>query len=345
MTKQASRASVAIVTAILALSILRPSSVAADGKRFSAWSEPVNVGAPVNIAGFATQNPFISRNGLSLYFACISCPGGVGATDIWVSQRESVNDPWGPPRNLGPNINTTATEGAPALSPDELSLYFNRNPGGLGGIDIWVSRRFNRRDDFAWQPAVNLGSPINTSANDQGPTLFEDRETGVTTMYFVSNRPGGIGGNDIYASTLQPDGTFGPPELIVELSSAADDSAPSVRRDGLEIFFSSTRAGSIPPAPGLPDQLNDLWVSTRSGTAEPWSAPVNLGPIVNSEWIDGGPALSSDGTTLYFHSPFRPGNVSPEFNIWATTRRLKGHHDNHGCHHDHHHGDHHGDHD
>lgn len=331
----------AIVTAVFTLSVLLVSSAAAEGKRFSDWSEPVNVGAPVNIAGFATQNPFVSQNGLSLYFACINCPGGLGATDIWVSQRASVDDLWGPPRNLGPNVNTTASEGAPALSPDELSLYFNRNSGGIGGVDIWVSRRFNRRDDFAWQPAVDLGSPINTSANDQGPSLFEDHETGVTTMYFVSNRPGGIGGNDIYVSILQPDGTFGVPELVVELSSAVDDNAPAIRRDGLEIFLASSRAGSIPPAPGFPDQITDVWVSTRSSTADPWSVPVNLGPIVNSEWIDGGPAISADGTTLYSHSPFRPGNLSPEFNIWVTTRRLKGHHDKHDCHHDrdHHHGD------
>lgn len=310
--------------------------VVAHERRFSDWSEPVNVGPPVNIAGFAAMNPFISKDGRSLYFACLDCPGGSGNNfDIFVSQRASVDDPWGPPQNLGPNVNTSATENAPALSPDELSLYFNSNrPGGAGGVDLWVSRRYNRRDDFAWQPPVNLGSGVNTSATDSGAGLFEDRETGTITLYFTSDRAGGLGLDDIYASTMQPDGTFGPAALVVELSSASGEGAPAVRRDGLEMFLNSNRAGSIPPAPGTTGQATDLWVSTRSSTTEPWSAPVNLGAVVNSEFTDGGPAISSDGTTLYFYSPLRPENLSPHFNLWVTTRKIKGpHHGKHDCHH------------
>jgi hypothetical protein len=328
-----------VVIAMAVFTVLLASSAVADGKRFTDWTTPVNLGAPLNVAGLAVMNPFISKDGRSLYFACLNCPGGFGGFDIYVAQRASVNEPWGPPNNLGPNVNTTATENAPALSPDEMSLYFNSNrtPGGAGGVDIWVSRRYNRRDDFGWQPPVNLGSTVNTTANDNGATLFEDEETGVVTLYFNSNRPGGLGGSDIYASILQPDGSFGLAQLVMELSTASDEGGSSVRRDGLEIFLNSDRAGSIPPQPGTVGQETDLWVSTRSSTSAPWSTPVNLGPVVNSEFTDGGPAISADGTTLYFYSPLRPGNVSPEFNLWVTTRRIKGHHGNHDCHHHGHH--------
>jgi hypothetical protein len=171
---------------------------------------------------------------------------------------------------------------------------------------------------------VNLGSGVNTAADEGGPAFFEDDETGAVMLYFNSTRPGGIGDSDIYASTLNEINeheTFGPAVLVAELSSPFSDQAPAIRRDGLEIFLSSNRPGSIPPPPGLPSQGFDLWVATRASTSDPWSAPVNLGPVVNSVFIDGGPALSFDGTELYFHSPFRPGNVAgPMFDIWVTTR-------------------------
>jgi Tol biopolymer transport system component len=285
------------------------------GPKFGPWSAPINVGPPVNSA-FAELNPFISRDGLSLYFTCFSCPGNIGGSDIWVSQRASANDPWGTPQNLGLNINTSASESGPALSSDGHRLYFVSNrPGGFGGNDIYVSRRQNKRDDFAWQPPVNLGSGVNTLADEQGPEYFEDDKTGIITLYFGSNRPGGLGGTDIYASTLNENGdeeAFGPAVLVAELSSPFNDQGPSIRRDGLEMFLASDRPtlGNV-----------DLWVSTRANTSDPWSTPVNLGPTVNSMFADAGPALSFDGTELYFHSPFRPGNVGgPMFDIWVTTR-------------------------
>jgi WD40 repeat protein len=295
-----------------------------DGPRFGPWLAPINLGSPMNSA-FAELNPFISRDGLSLYFTCFNCPANIGDSDIWVSQRASANDPWGTPQNLGPNINTSAAEGSPALSSDGHRLYFVSNrPGGFGGNDIYVSRRPNKRDDFAWQPPVNLGSGVNTLADEQGPEYFEDEKTGIITLYFVSNRPGGLGRNDIYASTLNENGdeeAFGPAVLVAELSSPFNDQGPSIRRDGLEIFLGSDRPGSIPPAPGLPSQVGDLWVATRASTSDPWSTPVNVGPIVNSEFIDAGPALSFDGTELYFQSPLRSGNVGgPMFDIWVSRR-------------------------
>jgi len=295
-----------------------------DGPKFGPWSAPVNLGPPVNTP-FAEMNPFISKDGLSLYFACFNCPGNVGGSDIWVSQRASVNDVWGTPQNLGPNINTSAGEGGPALSSDGHSLYFVSNrPGGFGGNDIYVSRRHNKRDDFGWQPAVNLGDGVNSAADEGGPAFFEDDETGAVTLYFNSSRPGGLGDSDIYISTLNEVNeheAFGPAVLVAELSSPFADQAPAIRRDSLEIFLTSNRPGSIPPPPGLPSHTFDLWVATRARTSDPWSTPVNVEPVVNSAFIDGGPALSFDGTELYFHSPFRPGNVGgPMFDIWVTTR-------------------------
>jgi WD40 repeat protein len=287
------------------LSLVSP----AGAQQFSDWSVPINLGSRVN-SDASEQTPVISKDGLSLYFGSDRA-GGFGGIDIWVAQRLSVDDPWETPINLGSNINTSGTENAPALSPDGHWLFFqSTRPGGFGANDIYASRRHDRRDDLGWEPPQNLGSGVNTSFNERGAEYFEDPETGTVTLYFNSDRPGGMGGNDIYASTLQQDGTFGPAALVVELSSPDDDQALAIRRDGLEVIIASNRLGTLG---GL-----DLWVATRASTSDPWSMPIHLGPVLNSTAAEAGVALSHKGTALYFHSG-RPGGFGA-FDIYVSTR-------------------------
>ncbi|MGE5802883.1 MAG: hypothetical protein ACM358_11565, partial [Gemmatimonadota bacterium] len=154
----------------------------------------------------------------------------------------------------------------------------------------------------------------NTTANDAGGVLFED-ETGTVTLYFVSNRPGTLGAADIYASTLQPDGSFGPALHVAELNSPSSDQQPAIRRDGLEFFLASDRPGTF--------GVVDLWAATRASTSDPWGTPVNLGAAVNSASTDARPAVSFKGTELYFQSN-RPGGLGA-FDLYVVTRsKLKG---------------------
>ena len=83
-------------------------------------------------------------------------------------------------------------------------------------------------------------------------------------------------------------------------------------------------AMAVPNATGRPGGVGgqDLWVATRATTADPWSTPVNLGPTVNSTAFDGAPALSFDGTTLYFFSA-RPGGFGAN-DLYVTTRTRLG---------------------
>ena len=280
--------------------------------QFSGWSAPVNLGAPPNSAG-RDAGPFISRDGLRLYFAAMDRKDSLGGFDLYVSRRESVSTPWGEPQNLGSTLNTSANEQAPALSADESRLYFySDKPGGLGGFDLYVCRRQNTRDDSSWQPPANLGSPVNSAVNDQGPYLLEDDAAAAITLFFSSNRPGGPGLDDIYASTLHPNGIFGAPKVVLELSTPSRDLRPAIRRDGLEMFLDSDRPGGMG---GL-----DIWVTTRRTKMEAWSAPVNLGPVINTAGQDVRPALSFDGTALYFHSGGRGGQG--DFDLFVTTRAL-----------------------
>jgi Tol biopolymer transport system component len=262
-------------------------------QRYSEWSTPINLGPIVNSTAM-DRAPAVSKDGLSLYFSS-NRPGGQGqgTEDIYVSQRETRDGEWGPPTNLGPIINTPVNEQVPALSRDGHLLFFasGRQPGGLGGADIWVSWRENTNDDFGWQPPQNLGAGVNSTAIDAGPSYFENDEVGVPQLYFQSNRSGI---SNFYVSEQMADGSFGPAVLIPELS-LGDSSRASIRHDGREIFLNSNRPGSIADS-------FDLWMATRNSVFDAWSEPVNLGSPLNSELVDVQPYISSDGETLFFAS-------------------------------------------
>ncbi|MBI5914186.1 MAG: PD40 domain-containing protein [Bacteroidetes bacterium] len=136
----------------------------------------------------------ISCDGSSLYFAS-NREGGLGGTDLWVCKRQG-DGRWGEPQNLGPNVNTTGDEEAPFITNDGKVLYFSSTGHlGLGEQDIFMSRL---EVEGAWGFAVNLGTPVNSSARELGFFLTADGKTG----YFASNRSGGFGGMDIYKFDL-----------------------------------------------------------------------------------------------------------------------------------------------
>jgi Tol biopolymer transport system component len=283
-------------------------------KEYSGWSVPVNMGPVIN-SNANEQHPFLSKDGLSLFFGS-NRQGTAGQIDIWVSERESLDSPWGTPRNLGSNINSNADDFAAYLSPDEHRLYFHSariTPSSSGGVDLYVARRHNKRDNFEWEPAENLGPILNSSCDDAGPTYFED-ENGQTVLYFTSTRPisgtGGCVDFNIWTSIVQPDGSFGPATYLPELSSPFRDTRTAIRRkDGLEIYISTER-------PGGPGTRN-IWVATRESTSEAWSTPVIV-PVINSTNSDGAPALSFDGKSLIFFSN-RPGGSGAN-DLYISTR-------------------------
>jgi len=279
-----------------------------SGQETSSWSIPANLGPVVN-SEFGDLAPSISKNGLSLYFFS-NRPGGFGGNDIWVSKRESVTDGWASPMNLGPIINTSGDENAPWLSTDGHALYFTSDrPGGSGALDLYLSRRQDKRNDLSWSEPENLGQGVNTSFNDAAPTVF-DADGEATILFFHSNR---AGGDDIYTSTAGCDEIFSPAALVEELSSPLADRLPSVSNDGLEIFLTSNRAGTL--------GAFDLWVATREQLVSPWSQPVNVGPPVNTPAIEGRASVGRPDKALYFHST-RPGG-SGDFDLYVSSAEKK----------------------
>ena len=244
-------------------------------------------------------------------------PGGVGGIDIWVSTRASENDAWGDPVNVGAPINSEHNDFCPTISRDgHQFLFVSNRPGGCGGTDIYTTRF---RGDGSLEDPENLGCHVNSAGDEASPFPLPERGSG-PVLYFSSNRSGGFaadaegaitGDSDIYVSQSHG-GVFGAALLVAGVNSAAEDAQPNVRRDGLEIFFFSTR-------PGV-DAFGqaDIYAATRHRTSADWSTPVNLGANMNSSAAETRPSLSWDGTTLYFGSTRDGGEGMSD--IYLTTR-------------------------
>ena len=277
--------------------------------QFSPWSEPENLGSTINTT-FNEQGPTLSNDELSLYFGS-DRPGGIGGFDIWVSQRACKDCAWETPVNVGPAVNTTSDETGPGLSIDGHLLFFrSTRPGGAGLGDVFLSKRANPKDDFGWGVPVALGPDVNTAAAEAGAEFLQSAEDGEANLYFNRAPPGGTA--DLYAAAITRDGeTRGPAVLISELSDPiATDQGPTLRSDGREVFFFSTRPGGIGGA--------DLWTSTRRSVHDPWTPPVNAGAPLNSTVAEQQPSLSSGGLTLLFASSRGGGFGGTD--IWMSTR-------------------------
>lgn len=131
--------------------------------------------AAVNDRGAWDEDPFVSADGLRLYFSS-NRTGGMG---LYVAERASREAPFGAAVLLEGAVNTTAGDRFPTLTEDELTMYFSSDrPGGAGGYDIWVARRPTRSEPFG-EPQ-NLGPIVNTPEDDVYPFLSRDG----TTLYF-----------------------------------------------------------------------------------------------------------------------------------------------------------------
>jgi len=215
---------------------------------------PTNLGPTVNSAS-NEQAPNISADGLELYFSDYQGAqyrsGGYGRSDIWVTTRQSKDDPWGVPVNLGSVVNSSATDEHPSISDDGLSLYFGSNrSGGAGAEDLWVTTRETK--DSPWGEPVNLGSTVNSTYPDWEPDISADG----LSLYFadyLSPRPGGHGEWDIYVtsrSTLS-DPWSDPVNIGPTVNSSGIDAGADISADGLTLFLAlPVPADSVGPTSG-----------------------------------------------------------------------------------------------
>ncbi|GGW62090.1 WD40 repeat protein [Winogradskyella epiphytica] len=155
------------------------------------WTEATEL--PFNDDKFSTGHPALSPDNTTLYFVS-DREGGIGQTDIY---SVSINEDgtYGTPENLGPEINTEGREMFPFVSKDN-TLYFSSDGHlNLGLLDIFKSDILKYDVPGAVE---NLGTPFNSGYDDFA--FYIDNVTGIG--YFSSNRPGGKGGDDIYAFNM-----------------------------------------------------------------------------------------------------------------------------------------------
>ncbi len=219
------------------------------------WDAPVNLGPTINTSS-EDGTPCIMADGLTLYFYS-DRSGGYGAWDIWLTTRETTEDEWGTPINLGSTVNSPYRDVAPSITADGLSLFFvSDRPGGSGSRDIWVTTRATKSDD--WGSPINLGPTVNTSSFEATPSISADG----LLLFFQSNRAGGYGGFDIYVSrrATENDPWGEPVNLGPIVNSSNFEGNPSISADGSSLYFVTNRSGG-------------------SGNADLWQVPVI--PIVD----------------------------------------------------------------
>jgi hypothetical protein len=186
---------------------------------------------PVNQGTEGTPNLTVS--GLSLYFFS-ERPGGAGSRDLYVATRASTTGPFDDVRALS-SLNTPDREHLPWASPDELSLYFISNRAGVA--DIYRATRGATDSDFGSPEPV---TELNSDGEDGGVTLSPDG----LEVILASNRPGGVGGRDLYVATrASATAPFSSPVSIPDLNTGNNEFDPGLSPDGSELYFASNRDG------------------------------------------------------------------------------------------------------
>lgn len=151
--------------------------------------EPVNVNS-----AYWEGSASVSPNGRFLFFTSDK-PGGLGGRDIYMAELQNDNT-WGEVKNLGPTINTPYNDDAPFISADNTTFYFSsEGHSSMGGYDIFESKILN---DSTFQTPINIGYPINTTAND---VFFF--VSGKGNAYYSSAKKGGYGQYDLYVINVK----------------------------------------------------------------------------------------------------------------------------------------------
>lgn len=250
--------------------------------------QPLNMGANVN-SKFREYFPAITADGNTMIYSRVID----GNEDFLISTRSRSTD-WTAAVPLSTNINTKEyNEGAQSLSPDGKYLFFTgcNRPDGSGSCDIYVSHKSGKK----WDRPFNLGSVVNSKYWDSQPAISPDGNT----LYFSSNRPGGLGGYDLWKTQLKKDGTWSPPvNLGPEINTTYDEHTPFVHPDGQTLYFSSD---------GWPGMGNkDIFYSRLDGS-DNWSKPVNLGYPINSHHEETGLIVTPDGLNGIFSTTLEDG--------------------------------------
>ena len=237
-----------------------------------------------------------SYDGLELYISSWdpTRPGAQGNGDIYVLRRGSMDGAWGQPENLGPGVNSPASDWSVSISSDGLTLYFtsDRRLANSGwAYDIYMTTRATKNDP--WGQAVRIDTVSDSSEADCYVWVSPDD----LDLYLGRWTPD----CDIYvARRATKDSPWGSPVKLGDVvnNSPEEDNLLSLSPDGLLLLFNSFGTAYRPGGYGG----CDLWMARRASIYDPWQEPVNLGPQVNGPEDNTFPRISPDGRTFYFNT-------------------------------------------
>ncbi|MCK9449139.1 MAG: OmpA family protein [Bacteroidales bacterium] len=216
--------------------------------------------------------------------ASISGKEEISEERFFISESDTVGI-WRTAVPLVPDWEGLGNMGALSFSADGKTLLFTGCgwADGLGSCDIYISKMKEGR----WTLPENIGKPVNSNAWESQPVLTDYG----TSLLFVSNRPEGYGGSDIYMSIALEDGTWSKPiNLGATINTAGNEMAPFLHPDGQTLYFSSDGHAGLGGY--------DLFMSKKDETGR-WSKPVNLGAPVNSSEDELNLIVTLDGTKAY----------------------------------------------
>jgi len=224
----------------------------------------VRLPAPLN--GFKFQYfPDLTADNRFLLFT--GRPAASSGEDLYVS-RQNKDGSMGEPQPISPAINSSYNEGAGSISGDGKTLVFAScdRPKAIGNCDLYISRRTGNN----WSAPINLGLNVNSTEWDSQPSLSADGRT----LYFTSTRRGGQGQEDIYVTTLQPDGNWSPAQNVgTPVNTPGKDMAPFIHASGTTLYYVTDGLIGMGGLDALPRE------QTPAGT---WTTPTNLGYPLNT---------------------------------------------------------------
>jgi outer membrane protein OmpA-like peptidoglycan-associated protein/tetratricopeptide (TPR) repeat protein len=191
------------------------------------WTKAQSIGDNINTPGHEASIG-LSVDGQTLYIYI----DDYGDGNIYESKLKG--DSWSKPVKLSDNVNTRNWEPSASISSDGKYLYFTSDRGdGLGGSDIWVSKKLPNGD---WSLPTNLGPSINTPFDEDGPFIHPDGKT----LYFSSKGHNTMGGYDIFYSVRDDKGEWSKPVNIgYPVNTTDDDVFFVLSPDGKRGYYSS----------------------------------------------------------------------------------------------------------
>lgn len=241
---------------------------------------------------YAEYAPLISSDECLLFYTSRK-PSGDDKPDLnglyheHIYQSTQIKEKWSHSKKLQ-GINKTKNDACVGLSPDgtQMILYRNNHLVGEAG-DLYLSKQVTEDDSTFWSTPKSLGSHINSTHWEPSASITADHNT----IYFVSNRPGGFGGTDIYVSHKNENGNWGKAEnLGSTVNTKYDEDSPFINNDVL--YFSSKGHEGMG---GF-----DLFMSVN--LLGEWLEPMNFGYPINSAKDDFHFVWNHNGTRGYFSS-------------------------------------------